>query len=112
VIHLNGDVDSTANKDFFRGFNELGAHVKGYNEGNVGICLIGRDRFTWGQFWSLRNLTRKLCLAYKMDYHNVWCHAEFSHVKTCPNIRNGELISFLHTGEKKYIDKYLVYGKD
>jgi len=37
-----------------------GAHVKGANAGSVGICLIGREQFTAGQFASLARLIAEL----------------------------------------------------
>jgi hypothetical protein len=111
VIHPDGDVDTLANKSFFRGFTTIGAHVRGYNDGNIGICLIGRDRFTLNQFWSLKNVVRKLMLAYRLDEGDVWCHYEMSSKKTCPNVRNGDLICFLITGKKSYIQQYLLEEK-
>ena len=36
----------------------IGAHVKGKNEVSLGVCLIGRDKFTKEQFISLEKVLR------------------------------------------------------
>jgi len=43
-----------------RALDEVGAHVKGANVGTVGICLVGKDQFTAGQFASLAKLRGEL----------------------------------------------------
>jgi len=42
----------------------IGAHVKGHNEGSVGICLIGGAIFTLRQLCSLRRLITRLTIEY------------------------------------------------
>ena len=62
----------------------IGAHVKGFNEVSLGVCLIGRNNFTSAQFNSLENLLRE----WKNDYPAaVICgHCDFDYTdKTCPN---------------------------
>ena len=62
----------------------IGAHVKGFNEVSLGVCLIGRNNFTNAQFNSLENLLRE----WKNDYPAaVICgHCDFDYTdKTCPN---------------------------
>ncbi len=62
----------------------IGAHVKGFNEVSLGVCLIGRNNFTSAQFDSLENLLRE----WKNDYPAaVICgHCDFDYTdKTCPN---------------------------
>ena len=37
----------------------VGAHVKGKNERSLGVCMIGRNKFTKMQFESLEKLLKK-----------------------------------------------------
>lgn len=39
-----------------RDLEEIGAHVTGYNQKSLGICLVGTDRFTRAQWASLSDL--------------------------------------------------------
>ena len=62
----------------------IGAHVKGKNDVSLGVCLIGRNRFTKKQFFSLEKVLKKWKSLYPMaeiighrDAHNT--------KKTCPN---------------------------
>jgi N-acetylmuramoyl-L-alanine amidase len=70
----------------------IGAHVKGYNTGSIGICLVGgveegnvshaQDNFTDKQWRSLRNLL-KIC---KADYKKATIHGHNEYAnKACPS---------------------------
>ena len=62
----------------------IGAHVKGKNEVSLGVCLIGRDKFTKRQFSSLEKILRK----WKTKYPNakIIGHKDTGNTKkTCPN---------------------------
>ena len=62
----------------------VGAHVKGKNEISLGVCLIGRDRFTKKQFVSLEQILKK----WKKTYPNakILGHRDTGNTKkTCPN---------------------------
>ena len=62
----------------------IGAHVKGYNEISLGVCLIGRDRFTNQQFSSLEKVLRSWKLLYPET--DIVGHCSFRNTdKTCPN---------------------------
>ena len=39
-----------------RHVDEVGAHVQGFNQKSIGICLVGTDQFTPEQWASLANL--------------------------------------------------------
>lgn len=39
-----------------RHLDEIGAHAKGYNQKSIGICLVGTDAFSPGQWGSLAHL--------------------------------------------------------
>ncbi len=61
-----------------------GAHVKGKNDISLGVCLIGRDKFTVEQFNSLT----KVLKTWKSFYPNasIIGHCDVSDTnKTCPN---------------------------
>lgn len=61
-----------------------GAHVKGHNKDSIGICMIGRDKFTWRQF---KTLFDELIPQLEKRYGelNIKGHYEFEKGKTCPN---------------------------
>lgn len=61
----------------------IGAHCYGQNKTSIGICLVGRDRFTREQFRSLKQLIDELGLRY--DLTEVTGHYKYSD-KPCPNI--------------------------
>lgn len=111
VITRDGVVDSRKNKDFFRGLNQPGAHVRGRNKDNIGICFVGRDRFTKKQFWALHDIYNDLRQAYNLKLSDVWCHYEFNHNKSCPNMRTGNLIAWLATGKIEHVKEYLFKEK-
>lgn len=54
LIYRNGGV-ATGRSD-----EEIGAHVAGFNQKSLGICLIGTDQFTAEQWQSLRGLVTAL----------------------------------------------------
>ena len=60
-----------------------GAHVRDYNTGSIGICVVGRDAYTPEQFKSLDSLYRKIKKAHP---NIIWKgHRELDQYKTCPN---------------------------
>jgi hypothetical protein len=77
VIYTTGEVVKGRHVD------EIGAHVQGYNATSIGICLIGRDRFSTEQWKALKNLTDDLQKQYPQT--RVSGHRVFTKEKTCPN---------------------------
>lgn len=79
-----------------------GAHVRGANHKSVGVCLVGRSKFTWMQLSSLKTLIEALLEEYKLPLSAVRCHYEYESAikqgKTCPNIDKAHLYWFLTTG--------------
>lgn len=66
----------------------IGAHVKGYNDISLGVCLIGRDEFTIKQFSSLEKVLRKWKLLYPDT--KILGHRDTGNTsKTCPNFDVG-----------------------
>jgi N-acetylmuramoyl-L-alanine amidase len=54
VLYRNGAVATGRHLD------EVGAHVQGFNQKSVGICLVGTDRFTPAQWEALAGLVGSL----------------------------------------------------
>ena len=105
VIQPSGEVEDG------RPLDQIGAHVGGFNKVgkgiNVGICLVGRDRFSRAAFSSLDKLCRELMVRYDLNYWDIYCHYEYSSSKgkTCPNIRAADLIAWM-LGQEMAIHKY------
>ena len=62
----------------------IGAHVKGKNKVSLGVCMIGRDKFTDLQFYSLRSVLN----IWLIQYPKAIVQGHSSSVvtdKTCPN---------------------------
>jgi len=62
----------------------VGAHVKGKNDISLGVCLIGKYKFTSKQFESLEKVLKK----WKATYPNakIIGHRDTGNThKTCPN---------------------------
>ena len=62
----------------------IGAHVKGKNDISLGVCLIGRNKFTTKQYLSLEKILRKWKSLYpeaKIVGHRDTGNTD----KTCPN---------------------------
>ena len=62
----------------------IGAHVKGKNEISLGVCLIGRNKFTDKQFSSLEQILKKWKNTYPQAQILGHCDTGDTH-KTCPN---------------------------
>ncbi len=78
VIRRDGEIE------FGRHFDDVGAHVRGFNAKSVGVCLVGgidfegnpEDNFTDNQFISLRTVLEMLMLAY--PFATVLGHRDLS----------------------------------
>ena len=78
IICRNGDIQN-GRPEFW-----IGAHARGFNKVSLGVCLIGKNKFTDCQFRSLK----KVLVAWKKKYtkskiigHNLISDSK----KTCPN---------------------------
>lgn len=73
-----------------RPLNQIGAHVEGHNKGNLGICLIGTDKYTRAQFDQLRSTLDTIIMTYSIPKTEIYVHHQFDTAfkkgKTCPNI--------------------------
>lgn len=77
VITPQGDVQAG------RHLLETGAHVQGRNADSVGICLIGRDRYTHAQWGALSLLTDQIADLY-LDDLTIVGHRDLNPAKSCP----------------------------
>lgn len=73
-----------------RDYNRIGAHVRGYNRGSIGVCMVGgvdeynnpEDNFTDEQWESLT----RYCRATKAQINvSIAGHNEFDKGKACPS---------------------------
>ena len=66
-----------------RHLEEVGSHVKGWNTPSIGVCLSGRNRYTYAQWNALKKLV--LELQEKYPFAIVQGHRDFPGVtKDCP----------------------------
>ncbi len=63
-----------------------GAHAKGHNAHSLGVCLVGRRRFTGLQMVALFGLLRTLGRRHALSPGDVLGHCELTTGKTCPNL--------------------------
>lgn len=86
VIRRNGDVE------LGRPLSQTGAHVKGHNKGNIGVCMVGgcntelqpEDNFTLAQRKALFGLMAALQEQFLISDENVKRHKDWGVNKTCP----------------------------
>lgn len=78
VIQISGEVERGRNHD------TPGAHVRGYNDRSLGICLIGRDEFTEAQMRSLEAIV--IMLKSQWSNADIVGHTDLDKAKTCPNL--------------------------
>lgn len=118
--HLIIQPDGTVDRG--RPLNKTGAHVRGFNlmgdfkspNGgiiNIGICLIGNDKFSLQQFGALRYQLDSIRLHYDVKSYEIYVHNDFDKNKTCPNMHVGNLISWYLSCDHDAIDGYLIKEK-
>ncbi|UWZ99309.1 N-acetylmuramoyl-L-alanine amidase [Vibrio splendidus] len=89
VIRRNGEIE------LGRPLSQTGAHVKGHNKGNIGVCLVGgcnaelqpEDNFTLAQRKALFGLTAALQEQFLISDENVKGHKDWGVHKACPVLR-------------------------
>ena len=62
----------------------IGAHVKGFNDVSLGVCLIGRHSFTDAQMLALETVLRDWQTTYPTAQIVGHCNFDYTE-KTCPN---------------------------
>lgn len=109
VIEINGD--------YFGGRpeNMLGAHVEGHNDGSLGVCMVGRDKFTPKQFETLRWVLDKWCASYRIYPTKIMGHYQFDSAvkqgKTCPNMVIENILHWYTKFNDAAIAKYILTEK-
>jgi hypothetical protein len=110
--HFVIDIDGSIHRG--RPVSKTGAHVEGFNQRNLGVCLVGKNKFSIEQFRSLKGLCSALQNRFGIDRRSVYCHYEFKSAKeagkTCPNIKAENIHAFLN-GDDSAIEKYLTNVK-
>lgn len=65
--------------------NEIGAHTYKENEDSIGICLVGKTRFTVRQMVAAVELAEHLITIHpRLTHEDIRGHYEFNTKKTCP----------------------------
>ena len=75
-----------------RSYDIKGAHARGFNDSSIGICLIGRDKFTSEQWSSLFALVDRLKATY--DIKMIIGHNDVDEHKTCPNFNVADWLAY------------------
>ena len=82
-----------------------------HNEGNLGICFVGTDKFTKDQFSSAKAVIKTWLLNYNIPLDQVFAHYQFDTAvaqgKTCPNMKIEDLREWL-LGNDLAIEKYIL----
>lgn len=92
---------------------EVGAHVEGHNVESIGICLVGKGKYTHKQLVTLVKLLEKLLQEHKavVSVDSVVGHYELNLSKACPMINMAKfrdwLKSNLYTGGLLSFEKFL-----
>ncbi|MEZ9340270.1 N-acetylmuramoyl-L-alanine amidase [Vibrio splendidus] len=89
VIRRSGDVE------LGRPLSQTGAHVKGHNKGNIGVCMVGgcntelqpEDNFTLAQRKALFGLVAALQEQFLISDENVKGHKDWGVNKACPVVK-------------------------
>lgn len=83
-------------------WSKSGAHAKGLNRIALGLCLIGKDKFTNKQLASAYKMTKLWMARFGIPVNNVIGHYEigavvpdFATTKTCPNINMEQVRAFI-----------------
>lgn len=76
--------------------HEVGAHVAGRNSSSIGVCLVGREKFSDRQLLALKHLLADLKDRFGLTWDDVLGHYEDPNTtKTCPNIPMDDLRAWL-----------------
>lgn len=101
IIQPDGQIDDG------RPLNIQGSHVQGHNKGNIGICLVGTDKFTNAQWHYLRVTLDGIFMTYmSIKKGELYCHYLFDSAikqgKTCPNVPLNVILLWYYniTGEQ------------
>lgn len=106
VIQPSGSVEEG------RPLDEIGAHVQGDNKDNIGIALVGTNKFTLSQFKALRMILEALDTKFKIHGSQIFGHYEFLSAKeqgkTCPNMRITNVVLWYYFEDESFISEWLL----
>lgn len=106
VIGVGGFIDRG------RGDNEKGAHCKGSNHDSIGICLVGRDKYSKAQWDSLFVLINELLKTHGIDPWQIFCHRQMpsaiTQKKTCPGVPYALLTYAIHLGITEVLSDHTI----
>jgi hypothetical protein len=78
VIRIDGTIE------LGRPIEQVGSHVAGHNSDSLGICLVGRDKFSYEQYHNLCILLKSLMAQFNLSPKDVYGHRELANGKSCP----------------------------
>jgi hypothetical protein len=99
VIKLDGTVETGRHED------EVGAHCSGLNSTSIGICLIGKGKYTPAQWKSLQKLVEGLKAKYenaKIKGHYETPSGSFQG-KSCPDFNVSKWVLDKYVPEEKNV---------
>lgn len=94
-----------------RPLSTTGAHVKNANTRNIGVAMVGKNKFSSDQFKALKGLCVALCNRFGIGQGEIYCHYEFRSAmdqgKTCPNFKIEDFFHYMN-GKENAVDEYLL----
>ena len=75
-----------------RPVSEVGAHVDGYNQNSIGICLTGSHEFSKEQFETLKKTVASFAKTYGLKRPQIVGHRDLNKRKTCPNFEVKDIL--------------------
>jgi len=87
---MNGSIE------YGRPIEFIPASIKGHNEGQIAICLVGKGgKYTVKQMESLTSLLAELLKKYNLRVKDIKGHYELNKNKTCPDIDMNKLRAYM-----------------
>jgi len=95
VVYADGTIHE-GRPMFKDGEFQMGAHVQGHNKSSIGICMVGRDKFSINQFLALRSKIDELRKEFPaITEKDIVGHYQLDlHGKTCPNFLTENFLKF------------------
>lgn len=72
-----------------------GSHCKEQNKDSLGVCLVGKGKFTDAQKDTLVRLFIDLGARYRIALKDWFGHYQFNKLRTCPNVKIEEVKKWL-----------------
>ncbi|WP_394241097.1 N-acetylmuramoyl-L-alanine amidase [Vibrio astriarenae] len=95
VVNRDGRIEAG------RSMQRTGAHVRGHNHHNIGVCLVGgvsqqftpENNFTKAQWDALAQLIVVLSHCYNIPFAHIRGHRDYDAAKACPCFDVGDFIN-------------------